>query len=859
MSEAIFGIEPDRVEAAVRKIKKERDGYAKMNVLEEFGVGWGERKAALWEMIRQGHYDAWNDPAIWSELAGEEGLQVASTEDLVDFLAHVEHYDEQVDASATADEPGDEDAYYDDYYEDGYDDYYDGGYEQPAYESPRLVSFWPEALDTMAMHAYAADAEVVEARAGEFAPEVQKGLQLVRRRFGKISRDELPEETAESLATTHVWKSLPWYAWDVVDGELTKLEIGRQDGHGPEAKRRFLSNFIDEEQWAQAVLDAVFMDDYAPSFHKTLEAWSIADLEQLEWLISEVSVYNADRVRAWDLVAARDDAPADLMQVAKDLAEKNRTAQAEFAAIAAVHAAIARGEDAPEEALELIAFKTLDNPTKRDGYPSLPKLIEALHAFDEDQSVQRFFEAFDSDYGKNEAFPALKAYPDNAKLRQRAFETVDVIAGGNYSSFGSMNKVAFGLAMLGPDALAPIAEAFDASDQAPARDAYRRAVMAILADADEAQDADYDRFVSLVDFEDEEGVREHDLGYYVAEDYRAALANMPQERAIARVSEDFAKDVNWHRALAALKALPHDELFDQAFGLIGRNGLPPSDDYNWVSPLLNELRDEIRPYLGPALAASDSPEFHNAIKRHLGDETYETLLAEAGGTTAADSGPADKIRRLAKAAFEAHPDETPTTIYVFERLDEEPEGDTLNRIGGRPFGVTAETWPLKNDDADSPMQHMLTLDLDTVPKLASAFNEEVRALSLYVRSPGYNEAWTAHNDDTQVVAVGRDAAGEFEGELPVGDESARGFAIHEVEVPFAAFTVPYDGDADLRRVRDAIYSTNAWGGGGGPLWLQGEEYFGNFVLQFDEGFVYMNLGDCGIMYVFADTAFWQCH
>lgn len=46
---------------------------------------------------------------------------------------------------------------------------------------------------------------------------------------------------------------------------------------------------------------------------------------------------------------------------------------------------------------------------------------------------------------------------------------------------------------------------------------------------------------------------------------------------------------------------------------------------------------------------------------------------------------------------------------------------------------------------------------------------------------------------------------------------------------------------------------------GPPMWLQDEACFGEFLMQFDEQFVYMNLGDMGIMYVFADTAFWQCH
>lgn len=854
MSDTIFGIEADRIDDIVRKIKKESDNYAKMDVLEEFGVDWGDRVAALWELIRQGHYDAWNDPAIWSEIVGEIGMEQAGAEDLVEFLTRVEHFDEQQHEAAA--EPADDGYYEDDGY---YDDcHYDGGYVEPAYESPRLVTFWPEKLDVMAMHAYARDPELVESRMSECSPEVLKGLQLVRRRFGAIERDELPEDTVESLASTHMWNSLPWYVWDVVDGELTKVEIGRRDDEGVAAKKEFLSNFVDQQTWAGAVLDAIFEGDYAPSFQKTLEAWPVADLEQLEWMISNISIHNQNRVRAYELVLARDDEPSELLEMAQNLEADARVHQAEFAAICAVLRANALDQQAPEEALEFIGFKTVDSPTDRDGYHSLPQFIEALHAFDEQASVARFIAGFEGKYGQSEPFPALKAYPENGALLDKALQTVEVLAKGDNANFSSLNKVAFGLAMLGPGALEPIAKAFEATDEPAARNTYRRAILGILADADQAQDPKFDRFVSLADFEDDDSAPERDLGYYTAPDYRAALANMVEERAVARVLEDFDNDtLNWHRALAALETLPKAELFERAFELIGKNGVPPTDGYDWFRSVMQNLRDEIQPYLGPALAASDSPEFHNTVKSQMGEETYQRLLDEAGGATAADSGPADKIRRLSKQFFEAHPDVSSTIIYVFEKLDEAPE-DTLNRVGGRPFGVTDETWPLKDGDADSPMQHLFTVDLDTVPAIRQPFKEEVRALSLFVQNPYNNKAWTPGNPDAEVVAVTRDDAVEFDGELPAGDESARGFAVHEVEVPLGAFTVAYDGDKDLRRVRGAIYGTNAWGGGQ-PMWLQGDDYFGVFVMQFDEGFVPMNLGDAGIMYVFADTAFWQCH
>ncbi|MFT4564742.1 MAG: hypothetical protein ACI9BW_004512 [Gammaproteobacteria bacterium] len=46
---------------------------------------------------------------------------------------------------------------------------------------------------------------------------------------------------------------------------------------------------------------------------------------------------------------------------------------------------------------------------------------------------------------------------------------------------------------------------------------------------------------------------------------------------------------------------------------------------------------------------------------------------------------------------------------------------------------------------------------------------------------------------------------------------------------------------------------------GKPLWLLSAEHDGDVLVQFGDSLVEMNLGDGGVMYVFKDTAFWQCH
>ena len=74
-----------------------------------------------------------------------------------------------------------------------------------------------------------------------------------------------------------------------------------------------------------------------------------------------------------------------------------------------------------------------------------------------------------------------------------------------------------------------------------------------------------------------------------------------------------------------------------------------------------------------------------------------------------------------------------------------------------------------------------------------------------------------------------------------------------VEVPSSVFF------AEGGELYKAIYGAHARVLGD-PIWLQSEEDGGGtFVMQLDEGFVDVNLGDMGVLYVYDDGGFWQCH
>lgn len=190
-------------------------------------------------------------------------------------------------------------------------------------------------------------------------------------------------------------------------------------------------------------------------------------------------------------------------------------------------------------------------------------------------------------------------------------------------------------------------------------------------------------------------------------------------------------------------------------------------------------------------------------------------------------------------AIELLSDGRGTPIYVFEKTAQ-MAGDNCNVIGGTAPGIEPNRWPRFHEN-DEQMAHLFTLDLLTTPALKSRF-AEFRTISIFCHSPEFNEAWDAGKRFTSVV---------FSTEAQVARTSYTGelerFSIREVRA-----------DLEHKKVSELLRKVPCRANGE-PSWVQNDEGFSDFILQFDEDFAPVNLGDRGIMYVFPDLAFWQCH
>ncbi len=217
----------------------------------------------------------------------------------------------------------------------------------------------------------------------------------------------------------------------------------------------------------------------------------------------------------------------------------------------------------------------------------------------------------------------------------------------------------------------------------------------------------------------------------------------------------------------------------------------------------------------------------------------------------------EKLKTQSEKIIKTHSSKV-VTAYLLESTNKTPVDTDINRTCGAPIGVSEEKWPKFNG---KKMDHAITLDLSTAPALKSLFPPHAKAIALFVSSLIENEAFSPGNKETELLILTEEDLNKSVSEYSPDEEfESTTFISHEVILPIEVFAEDiYERDENdpvyLLSEKLCEYSM----AGGKPIWLQGNEHDGDIILQFDDGLVDMNLGDAGVMYVFNDTSFWQCH
>lgn len=202
-----------------------------------------------------------------------------------------------------------------------------------------------------------------------------------------------------------------------------------------------------------------------------------------------------------------------------------------------------------------------------------------------------------------------------------------------------------------------------------------------------------------------------------------------------------------------------------------------------------------------------------------------------------NAGPS-QAAQLQALAFETGLD---CSLAVYALVpDLQRRAGTLNTVGAIPRGLERDDWPRIGSEA---MEPVLTLDLAGIPELQARW-PSARALCLFVDRPstGFVHA-ELHPLDEAACAAGL-------------TETGRTFTSEKIMVPPEVFGRKKRTKA-LKMLREGLDALPARALGMPTFIQESEETSSGFVLQADEWFSGLNLGDSGELYVFEHRSFWQ--
>lgn len=813
-------------------LKKATSSYAKADALGE-GVAYSQRAPHLLHLWRTGHVDAAADPELWELLS--QAAPLMTGQDVVKLL---------------------------------------GAIMKKEIGHGSFLEYWPDYLDRLVMEVYSRDPAPIDAAAAKLPARLRKGVSLVQARFGRPTSAPLGPELGE-LAKKHVlhFGLGQRIYWPDAEGRSAEQVLFNDYRYEPTPlSAEFLALFGPADAWRAALAAQAKekMKEGRLALHLIRPVLEHATPEEMSRYLDAASLDNdtQEQIRR-ALTEWRQDDADTLAKIA--LAMKEGGLRRWPAVSVALLAFAQQGRPAPAALVDALPLDC-ESPTYTSSWytdplqgladegkanpalvlsripivpgcavPRMRLLRQALATLPKDVLEQKLASKLAEQYGKTSAFQYLYLVRSPA-LWDRAFAVADA------ESYGHADMSVYGLGDLGEEAIARLVALAKKVKGKEWKDGIAKAMLVALART-LAEGGSFspalDKYLSFSAVP-----KDYDYQFYQIF-LHSIVHRLPVERAEAVLLAGLSGK-HFSRAFRMIGSHPTPRVLRAALSeLLAREATFKSEDQRAVGLGLASL-PEPRAWVKWILKAGGGGGMRDALREaigHQGLEAVEKELASEGVQKAVEIDAVEKVRRRA-----AEGGGGAERIYLFRKLNAQGHGEDLNRIGGAAPGVDAARWPAKDGE---PMTHLFTMDLTSMPELrrlvACDDGGVPRAVSVFCASPDMNGAYEPYSGETAVV-VSSEAQLAAGGAPPeAGDLMApQRFEVVAANVPP---TVWRSRSGDLR---DEIYRLSGRALGE-PLWLQSPQHHGALLCQFDEGFVSMNLGDTGIMYVFADTAFWQCH
>lgn len=763
-------------------------------------------------------------------------------------------------------------------------------------EAGTILPHWPEPFDRLVLDVYPRDPKPIDAALPSLPERIRKGIAFVRGRLGHeigaVLHDDLPSVVRQYTSNygPRVW-------WPEPEGLTLPSDIVDIDNTPTPLFAKLVALFGTQEEWTAEATRAAFEQAAAGELRLSAVRDVVASVapERIAQLLKGATSGYAPAEIHQALTAWRADDAETTTRIALEVAQgESRDGWAAVAAAILKHRA--EGSEPPQELVDALTLSNGDHPSYSFSWHTEP-----LRELDDKQRAQPAYRVAYLE------LPIGAASPDRAMLRdalralspERARGVVErtlsledrwrdaaqylwlVDDPSVWSQFfdrriaeGYMSAADwYGLGDLGARMVPLLVASMDRLPDESWRANCGLTILVALCRA-VVDDGDFpEEFDRLVDFDGP--WEDYDWPHYTPFVERV-LWKLPTARAerILRTSLESASRRAFARAFGLVGTAPTKPVLDSAFTGLLRHALdlnPAQLDY--VSTGLAAVENAAE-WVRWLRRSGGGANLVDVFKKALGADAYQRLDEElvASGCPAVEN--MDEIDQLRRHAATLGGTER---IYLLRRHDgdESTASDNYNVIGGLAPGIDASRWPVSEGE---PMTHLFTLDRATMPELPLPGTGEFRTVSVFCLRPDYNEAYVPDNDWTALVYSTENQLGST-GEPPEDvDQLPRwSFEAVAVDVPPAVwkrekdpYDDPYEGEdyddedeetepsPEVQELRRMIYNMPGRVLGE-PIWLQYPSGGDEFLMQFDGGFCPMNLGDCGVMYVFDDTAFWQCH
>ncbi len=679
------------------------------------------------------------------------------------------------------------------------------------HHTPTFLADWPRELDLLTLRLYERDPTAFRDAFDELPTQGKWGVAAAMARLGEDVHGLIDDPT-EALASYHARQPILDVAWPTSDGPKRR---DAHDANGHTASfEEFLERFADRKRWPKALLEAL-LESERSSIHSNGRYRPALEAASPEQLVQLAPILNDGLMTV--LLEWRDDDAQTLTDIAMALDDRKARAHAVASAI------IKWGDAGKPIADELVeAFDLVYGPYPR-AIAALPK-IQRRRLIEADMAT---------------SYPKVGAYlhlVDDAQLWRRYFEQA---VQKDYLPHKPED-----LARLPTEALPIVAEAAEQAD-GEVQDTLRATIVRLLERAADRGETWEDRWDDYIRFDTT--LRRN---RFEAEPFQKVLSALPADRAVGVLRRELGRESTFARAFSCLPCVLDQELAEDAFGrLVERESTLAQEDYAPIQAGLQGFPN-VGPWIKWLLREGAGNFLEPTFGKVLGAKAVEQLQREVKASGAEVAEALDEIGRLVHMAEAEGPGDH--TIYVLRTHYAKPEQAGLNQIGGMPPGIGVERWPAFDDQ---PMVHLFTLDVDTMPAMRSALGDDVRTVSVFCHEPEANEATSPGNAWTAVITSTDEEIRRQPIARPKGVATGRPRYFEPVAVEVSP-RVWQDDPED--RLRNAIFQAHARVLGE-PIAIQEDIPMDNLLVQFDARFVDINLGDSGVMYVFEDTAFWQCY